>query len=97
MNDNIKNIHKIMTKIKNNPIETGISELWSYCIQNKIDIERTEINNINNIAESGFGINGMIVQLFSIFKNNQHFCIEEERQEICQIRNNIKKFNPSLH
>ena len=104
MNEDIKemggilqNIHNLMTQIKNNPGQVVIKELWKYCIQHKIDIERTEINNINNIVESGFGINGTIVQSFSIFKNNKHFCISEERQEIYQICNNIKCFKPTLH
>ena len=96
MSDILQNIHNLMTQIKNNPHQIGIKELWKYCIQHKIDIERTEINNINNIVESSFGINGTIVILFIIFKNNKYFCISEERQEICQICNNIKCFKPIL-
>ena len=68
-----------------------------YCIRNKIDIERTEINNSENIVQSGFGINGAVVQLFSIFKNDKNFCIEERRKEICQICNNIREFDPTFH
>ena len=60
-------------------------------------MERTEINIINNIVESGFGINGTKFQLFSFFKNNKHFCISEERQEICQICNNKKCFRPTAY
>ena len=97
MGDILQNIHNLMTQIKNNPCQVGIKELWEYCIQHKIDIERTEINNINIILESGFGIDGAIIQLFSIFKNNKHFCISEERQEIYQICNNIKCFKNTLH
>ena len=41
---------------------------------NKIDIEKTEINNIDLTVENGFGLNGAIVQLFSIFKNDYNFC-----------------------
>ena len=96
MGNILQNIHNLITQI-NNPGQVGIKELWKYCIQNKIDIKRTEINNINNIVESGYGKNGTIVQLFSIFKYNKHFYISEERQEICQICNNIKCFKPTLH
>ena len=82
MGDILQNIHNLISQIKNSSGQVGIKELWKYCIQHKIDIERTEINNINKIVESCFGINGTKVQSFSIFKNNKHFCISEERQKI---------------
>ena len=69
-----------MKEIRYDPINNSINRLWDYCIKNKIDIERTEINNVNNIVESGFGSNDIIVQLFSIFKNEEDFCILEKRQ-----------------
>ena len=97
MNTNIKNIHSLMSNIKINPNNDGIKALWLYCIKNKIDVERTEINNIDNVVNSGFGLNGAIVQLFAIFKNEENFCIKEKRQEVCQICNNIKEFEPSFH
>ena len=97
MNNYIQNIHPLLTNIKNNPNHDGINHLWEYCIRNKIDIERTEINNSENIVQNGFGINGAVVQLFSIFKNDKNFCIEERRKEICQICNNIREFDPTFH
>ena len=39
------------------------------------------MENRNNIINNGFGINGVIVQLFSIFKDNTDFCLEERRIE----------------
>ena len=86
-----------MTNIKRTPNNDGIKDLWLYCIKNKIDVERTEINNSDNVVNSGFGLNGAIVQLFAIFKNDENFCIKEKRQEVCQICNNIKEFEPSFH
>ena len=97
MSETIKDIHGIKTNIKSEPNHEGINNWWLYSIKQKIDIERTEINNSDNIAQSGFGNNGAIVQLFSIFKNNEEFCIKEKRQEICQICNNIKEFESSYH
>ena len=79
-NLHIQNIHNLMKEIRYDPINNSINRLWDYCIKNKIDIERTEINNVNNIVESGFGSNDIIVQLFSIFKNEEDFCILEKRQ-----------------
>ena len=97
MNDKIKNIHVFFEDIKKEKSENALNKLWEYCIRNKIDIEKTEINNIDLTVESGFGLNGAIVQLFSIFKNDYNFCIQEKRQETCQICNNILDFAPSFH
>ena len=72
-----------MTNIKRTPNNDGIKDLWLYCIKNKIDVERKEINNSDNVVDIRFGLNGVIVQLFAIFKNDENFCIKEKRQEVC--------------
>ena len=64
---------------------------------NKIDIEKAEINNVDLTVESGFGLNGANTQLFSIFKNDYNFCIQEKRQKACRICHNILYFTPSFH
>ena len=73
------------------------NDIWKHFINNKIDIEQTEINNNNNIINNGFGMNGFICQLFSNFKNSDIFCIKEHREEHCQICNNIKIYRHNLH
>ena len=40
-----------MTEIKNDPINNSINRLWEYCIKNKIDIERTEVNNVDKLLK----------------------------------------------
>ena len=46
MNDKIKNIHVFFEDIKKEKSENALNKLWEYCIRNKNDIEKTEINNI---------------------------------------------------
>ena len=71
--------------------------LWKYCIDKKIDIARTEIENKNNDIDNGFGESGYIIQLFSIFKNKINFCLKEQRNENCQICNHLKIFDEEYH
>ena len=56
-----------MTNIKNAPNYNRIKTLWLYCIQHKIDIERTEINNTVIILEDGFGLNSSICTIICYF------------------------------
>ena len=85
---------KRLKDYRNNGIR---NDIWKYFINNKFDIEQTEINDNNNIINNGFGMNGFICQLFSIFKNSDIFCIKEHREEHCQICNNIKIYPQNLH
>lgn len=64
-----------------------------FFIINKIDINRTAIENKNNIINNRLGVNGFIVQLFSIFKNNVDFCLKNTRIETCEVCNNVKELN----
>ena len=60
-----------------------------YFIKNKVDINATAKNNIENVIDSGFGKTGFIYNLFNIFKVNKFFCLKEQRQEvwgICSIK-----------
>jgi hypothetical protein len=73
LNNNLKNIHNLMRIIKDNPNTENRNKLWNYYIINKIDINRTAKDNKNIIINNGFGFNGFIVQIFSIFKDNINF------------------------
>ena len=48
-------------------------------INNYIDILETIPNNRNIISDNGFGKYGIKCQLFSIFKNNELFCLIEQK------------------
>ena len=61
MTEAIKDIHALITNIKNEQNYEGINNLLQNFIRKKIDVERTKINNIDNIAENVFGNNGTIV------------------------------------
>ena len=65
-------------------------------INSKINILSTEIEN-RNIINSGYGKSGYISQLFNIFKNNNIFCITEEKKEIWEICGNIYINKPNYH
>ena len=75
--NNIKSINEIMLKIFNKPDNQNRNLLWKFCINNKIDINETSIENKNIIIDKGFDRQGFIIQLFSIFRNNDFFCIKE--------------------
>ena len=45
-----------MRKIYNNPISENRYLLWKNFINNKFDINKTSINEKNNIIDIGFGI-----------------------------------------
>jgi len=96
-NENLKNIHLLMKNIKSNPTEENKNILWKYCINKKIDIMETQIENKNIVIDNGFGESGFIIQLFGIFKANNNFCLKEQRNEKCQICNNLKIINEEYH
>ena len=47
----------------------------------QIDIFSAEINNKNNVIETGFGLSVYIVPLFQKFKNNSFFSLKEKQNE----------------
>ena len=55
------------------------------------------VNDPNNVIGNGLGSNGYIIQLFKIFKNNDIFCIKEQKQEICGIYINVKLYDMEYH
>ena len=97
LNNKIKEINDIMLKLFDKPDNQNRNILWKYCINNKIDINETSIDNKNLIVDKGYGREGYIIQLFSIFRNNEYFCIKERRKETCLLCNNIKNFNITNH
>ena len=64
-----------------------------FCVNNEIYFLLNEIENRDNIINNALGQSGYIVQLFSIFKEKDCFCIKEKRNAKCEIYNNIKEFN----
>ena len=60
----------------------------------QIDIFSAEINNKNNVIETGFGLSVYIVPSFQKFKNNSFFSLKEKQNEKY---NQIKYFPESLH
>lgn len=97
LNFRLKEIHDIISEIKKKPILEKRNMFWKYCIDKKIDILETEINDSNIIINNDFGINGFIIQLFSIFKNIEYFCIKEKRLELCQICSRTKEFSETFN
>lgn len=96
-NTYLKTFHDFIKSLKDDRKNEIRNDIWKYFINNKIDIEQTQINNNDNVINNGFGMNGFICQLFSIFKNSDIFCIKEHREENCQICNNIKIYQHNLH
>ena len=97
LNDQLKDIQKLMRILKNDPNEHNKSMIWNYFILKQIDISTTEIDNKNIIVETGFGISGYVVQLLKIFKNNTYFCLKEQRHEKCEICGYDKVFEEEMH
>ena len=58
LNENLKNIHKLMRDIKLNPIENNKNEFWENLVDKRIDIIKIEIQNKNNVIDNGFGDSG---------------------------------------
>ena len=58
VNENLKNIHKLMRDIKLNPIENNKNEFWENLVDKRIDIIKIEIQNKNNVIDNGFGDSG---------------------------------------
>ena len=81
LNPIIYKIHNLIINIKKDFNRKNRDLLWKYFIDNKIDIFSTDINNKNSILENGYRVNGFIVQLFSIFKNNVNFNIKEKKKK----------------
>jgi len=96
-NTYLKIFHNFIMMLKDDRKKEIRNDIWKYLINNKIDIEQTEINNNNNVINNGFGMNRFIRQLFTIFKNSDIFCIKEHCEEHCQICNNIKIYQHNLH
>jgi len=61
------------------PDEKNRNIIWQFFINNYIDILETIPNNRNIISDNGFGKYGIKYQLFSIFKNNELFCLIEQK------------------
>lgn len=97
INISLKEIHYLITEIKIYPVLEKRNKLWNYCINKKIDILETDNNDRSVVINNGFGLNGYIVQLFSIFKDIKYFCIKEKRLEICQICSRTKEFSENFH
>lgn len=57
-----------MAIIKDNPNINKKNLLWNYCIQEKIYINETGINNNSILINNGFGISGYILN-YLVFSN----------------------------
>ena len=77
----IKSIINLLDKLNYSNLVEIHNSIWKLMINSKINILSTEIENRNNYY-SGYGKSGYISQLFNIFKNNNIFCITEEKKEI---------------
>lgn len=78
----LNNMENIQNKINSNEF---IDSIWKYMINNNIDILKSKVkNNKLVIEDGGFYKVGYINQIFSIFNNNELFCIRLEKNEICK-------------
>ena len=80
----LNEFEKLISNVKMIPDENKRNNIWQFCIDNKIDILQTMPNNSNIVLYNGYEKYGMICQLFSLFKNNEHFCPAEQKFETCE-------------
>ena len=71
----LNEFEKLISNVKMIPDENKRNDIWQFCIDNQIGILQTMHNNSNIVLDNGYEKYGMICQLFSLFKNNEHFCL----------------------
>ena len=73
----LNEFEKIISNVRMIHDENKRNDIWQFCIDNQIDILQTKPNYSNIVLDNGYEKYGMICQLFSLFKNNEHFCLVE--------------------
>ena len=75
VNTLINDLIDIITKIIIEKNENYKFEFWKKLIDSKIDIDKSD--------KDGFNKMGFISQLFTIFKENEYYCIKERKRLHC--------------